>query len=82
MDGYEVKVYYSPNDDCYVAQIVEFVGCAADGDTPEEALESLRELKDIWIKTVQENGYPVPPPRHARNGLLVAQDEARTLAHV
>ncbi len=28
MDGYEVKVYYSPDDDCYVAQIVEFIGCA------------------------------------------------------
>ena len=32
MDGYEVKVYYSEEDGCYVAQIVEFIGCAADGD--------------------------------------------------
>ncbi len=62
MDGYEVKVYYSPNDDCYVAQIVEFVGWAADGQTPEEALTNLRAVKDIWIKTVRANGYPVPHP--------------------
>lgn len=65
MDGYEVKVYYSPNDECYVAEIVEFTGCAADGATPEEALTNLRELKGVWMRAVVENGYAVPAPRHA-----------------
>ena len=81
MDGYEVKVYYSPNDNCYVAQIVEFVGCAADGDTPENALANLRALKEIWIKAVQENGYPVPPPRFSRSEAPVPRGEAVALAH-
>ncbi len=73
MDDYEVKVYYSPEDECYVAQIVEPIGCATDGPTPEEALANLRELKGIWIRTLTENGYPLPPryaplttPRAAR----------------
>jgi len=70
MDGYEVKVYYSPNDECYVAEIVEFIGCAADGATPEEALANLRELKAVWMRAVVENGYAVPPPRRA----VVAQE--------
>lgn len=65
MDGYEVKVYYSPDDDCYVAQIVEFIGCAVDGPTPEAALANLRLAKADWIRAVLENGYPIPPPRHA-----------------
>jgi len=65
MDGYEVKVYYSPNDECYVAEIVEFIGCAADGATPEEALANLRELKAVWMRAVVENGYAGPPPRRA-----------------
>lgn len=65
MDGYEVKVYYSADDECSVAEIVEFIGCAADGPTPEEALANLRELKAVWMRAVVENGYSVPPPRRA-----------------
>ncbi len=66
MDGYEVKVYYSPDDECYVAQVVEFVGCAVDGPTPEIALARLHEAKEDWLRIVRENGCPVPPPRYGR----------------
>lgn len=45
MDGYEVKVYYSADDECYVAQVVEFIGCAVDGPTPEIALARLHDAK-------------------------------------
>lgn len=65
MDSYEVKVYYSPQDQCYVAQIVEFIGCASDGETPEEALTNLHAAKADWILAVLSNGYPIPPPRSA-----------------
>lgn len=67
MDGYEVKVYYSPNDECYVAQIVEFVGCAVDGPTPEIALERLRDAKADWMRIVREKGRPMPAPRYGRS---------------
>src|SRR5258706_11760958 len=65
MDGYEVKLYLSEDDGCYVAQIVEFIGCAADGPSPEEALADLREVKRAWIEDVRSMGHPVPLPRHA-----------------
>ncbi len=64
MDGYEVKVYYSADDESYVAQIVEFVGCAVDGPTPEIALARLHEAKADWIRIVQEKGLPLPVPRY------------------
>lgn len=64
MDGYEVKVSYSPDDACYVAQIVEFIGCAVDGPTPEAALARLQDAKAEWIRVVQANGYPIPAPRY------------------
>ncbi len=66
MDSYEVRLYFSPNDDCYVAQIVEFVGCAVDGPTPEIALSRLQAAKDDWIALVQKSGHAVPPPRYPR----------------
>lgn len=46
MDGYEVKVYFSEPDRCYVAEVVELVGCAADGATAQEALDILRDVKE------------------------------------
>ncbi len=64
MDGYEVKVYYSADDECYVAQIVEFVGCAVDGPTPEVALARLHDAKADWVRIVQEKGQPLPAPRY------------------
>ena len=64
MDGYEVKVYYSADDQCYVAQIVEFIGCAVDGPTPEIALARLRDAKADWVRIVQEKGQPLPAPRY------------------
>ncbi|MGI4789160.1 MAG: type II toxin-antitoxin system HicB family antitoxin [Janthinobacterium lividum] len=66
MDGYEVKVYYSSQDECYIAQIVEFVGCAVDGPTPEIALARLHEAKADWMQIVQEKGQPLPAPRYGQ----------------
>ncbi len=66
MDGYEVKVHYSPNNECYVAQIVEFTGCAVDGPTPEIALERLHEAKEEWVRLVRESGHQLPTPRYGR----------------
>ena len=68
MDGYEVSVNYSDVDQCYVAQIVEFAGCAVDGATPDEALANLREAKEAWVHDVSAAGQCVPPPRHAHVG--------------
>jgi predicted RNase H-like HicB family nuclease len=75
MDGYEVTLYYRPNDGCSVAQIVEFVGCAVDGPTPEDALFRLREAKAEWIRIVQENGYQVPPPRYSQSRVKAEASE-------
>ena len=76
MDGYEVKVYYSPNDECYAAQIVEFVGCAVDCPTPEIALARLHKAKADWMRIVQQKGQPLPAPRYGRlaenNAVLAA----------
>lgn len=66
MDGYEVKVYYSPADWVYLAEIVEFPGCIIHGDTPEEALAKLHEVKAGWIAAMQEAGHPIPPPKYAQ----------------
>jgi antitoxin HicB len=46
----------------YVARIDELPGCAAHGNTPQEAFEALEEAKHLWITDCLESGDPVPEP--------------------
>jgi predicted RNase H-like HicB family nuclease len=46
----------------FVASILEFPGCLAEGDTADEALENLRKSAESWIEVANSNGYPVRDP--------------------
>lgn len=46
----------------WLASIRELPGCVADGETPQEAIESIEESKRLWISTALENGRSVPLP--------------------
>ena len=46
----------------YVGRIMEFDGCMADGESKEEALQSLNEAMALWIETKLANGFDVPEP--------------------
>ena len=57
------------NDDAeryWVAEIPDLPGCAADGETPDEAVEALEEAKRLWIAARLENGHRVPEPTNTR----------------
>jgi predicted RNase H-like HicB family nuclease len=60
---YEVIIYWSEDDDAFIGEMPELPGCAADGETPEEALANLKAIAREWIQTAQELGRPIPEPR-------------------
>jgi predicted RNase H-like HicB family nuclease len=60
---YEIIIYWSPDDDAFVAEAPELPGCAADGPTPQEALANLQVVAGEWLETARELGRPVPEPR-------------------
>ena len=60
---YEVIIYWSDDDQAFVAEVPELPGCAADGATPEQALANVQIVASEWIETAQELGRPVPEPR-------------------
>jgi predicted RNase H-like HicB family nuclease len=60
---YEVIIYWSAEDEAYIAEVPELPGCAADGATYEAALSNVRIVIDEWIETAQQLGRPVPEPR-------------------
>ena len=63
---YEVIIYWSDEDDLYVAEVPELPGCAAHGDTNEEALQSINEAMALWLDTAREFGNPIPEPKGHR----------------
>lgn len=66
MHKYEIIIYWSDEDQAFVAEVPELPGCAAHGDTPEAALSSCGEAIALWIDTAKETGRPVPAPKGRR----------------
>jgi predicted RNase H-like HicB family nuclease len=66
MNKYEVIIYWSEEDQAYVAEVPELPGCAAHGPTQEEALASAQEAIRLWIDAAKEFGDPVPAPKGRR----------------
>lgn len=60
---YEVIIYWSAEDDAFIAEVPELPGCAADGATYEDALANVRVIIDEWIETAQQLGRSIPEPR-------------------
>jgi len=60
---YEVIIYWSREDEAFVAEVPELPGCAADGRTYQEALANVQGIIDEWIETATELGRPIPEPR-------------------
>ena len=59
---YEIIIFWSTEDDLYVAHMPELPGCSALGDTYEEALREAQVAMSLWIDTAKEFGHPVPIP--------------------
>jgi len=60
---YEVIIYWSDDDQAFIAEIPELPGCAADGATQPEALANVQVVAQEWIETARDLGRPVPEPR-------------------
>ena len=60
---YEVILYWSAQDNAFIAEVPELPGCAADGRTYQEALRNIQVVAEEWIETAKELGRPVPEPK-------------------
>lgn len=63
---YEVILYWSMEDEAFVADVPELPGCMAHGRTQAAALKSVNEAIALWIETAREFGDPVPEPKGQR----------------
>ncbi|SPF34671.1 conserved hypothetical protein [Candidatus Sulfopaludibacter sp. SbA4] len=63
MTKYEIILYWSAEDDSFIAEVPELPGCAADGTTRQEALANAEMVIQEWIETAKELGWPIPEPK-------------------
>lgn len=66
MNKYEIILYFSNEDQAYIAEVPELPGCAADGETYDEALTNVRTIMKEWIETAKELGRAIPEPKGSR----------------
>lgn len=66
MNKYEVIIYWSDEDQAFVAEVPELPGCMAHGPTQEAALASTKEAIQLWLDTAKEFGDPIPAPKGRR----------------
>ena len=63
MSKYEVMIYWSKDDQSFIAEVPELAGCAADGATYREALANVEAMIQEWIETAKSLGRPIPEPK-------------------
>jgi predicted RNase H-like HicB family nuclease len=66
MDKYEIIIYWSKEDDAFVAEVPELPGCMAHGESYESALKNAKLAIQLWIKTAEEFNDIIPEPKGRR----------------
>ena len=64
MSYYHINIFYSEEDNGYIADIPDLESCSAFGETPEQALAELEQAKQAWLEAAREAGKPIPTPRY------------------
>ncbi len=63
MNKYELIIYWSQDDDCFLVEVPELAGCMADGKTYTEAVLNAEKIIAEWLETAQMQGRSIPEPR-------------------
>ncbi len=64
MKDYHINIFYSEEDEGYVADIPDLKYCSAFGESPEKALLEVLNAKDVWLESALIHGKPVPEPHY------------------
>lgn len=64
MKDYAINVFWSDEDESYIATVPDLRGCSAFGDSPEEAVREVEVAKRLWLESARERGDPIPKPSY------------------
>ena len=64
MKDYHINIFYSEEDDGYIADIPDLQACSAFGETPDDALREVEIAKKAWLDAAKAESKPIPEPRY------------------
>ncbi|HUU00158.1 MAG TPA: type II toxin-antitoxin system HicB family antitoxin [Myxococcota bacterium] len=64
MRDYHINIFYSEEDEGYIADIPDLEACSAFGNTPAEALQEVQKAKELWLQAARAENKPIPPPKY------------------
>lgn len=64
MKDYHINIFYSAEDEGYIADIPDLETCSAFGETAAQALAEVELAKSAWLAAARENGKPIPAPKY------------------
>ncbi|HSH58765.1 MAG TPA: hypothetical protein VK988_03810 [Acidimicrobiales bacterium] len=82
MTDYHINMFWSDEDEAWVADIPDLHHCSAVGATPQEALAEVLEAKQAWIESASQHGDPMPEPRTGRRSTRRGNRRRRRLSAV
>ena len=66
MSKYQITIFWSVEDQAFIADVPELPGCMAHGNTYESALANIKEAMELWVTTAKEFGDQIPEPKGRR----------------
>jgi len=64
MKDYHINIFFSQEDEGYIADIPDLAMCSAFGRTPAEALAKVETAKQVWLEAARAEGKPIPEPSY------------------
>ncbi len=64
MSDYHINLFYSDEDEGYIADVPDLESCSAFGRTPEKALAEMEIAKTAWLAAARDSGRPIPEPQY------------------
>jgi predicted RNase H-like HicB family nuclease len=72
MNRYHINIFWSAEDECYVADIPDLHACSAFGSTPEQALAEVLVAQEAWLEASRDLGKPIPEPNYRPESQRIA----------
>lgn len=79
-NSHPIVLFWSKEDDVYVADIPDLRSCSAWGETPEEAVREVLIARRLWLESAREHGTPLPDWRESAYLPDVARDASKAKA--
>ncbi|MCU0287810.1 MAG: type II toxin-antitoxin system HicB family antitoxin [Acidobacteria bacterium] len=64
MKDYHINIFYSEEDQGYIADIPDLKHCSAFGKSRQDALTEVEIAKEAWLEAAKREKKPIPKPRY------------------